>query len=173
MKRRAREHAENTVGKDVLAAAETYEQILIHGSNAPGVDIPPSPANSAKEGVLGPRETQADDDESQHCEPHSPGINEDDWGQDVNKVIDATGFAYGLNTGFYAGRREMEEKNWRSRFPAMFPVFLSCQQRSGNWSNCAHDIDWKEECHCVGSYRTLDVLDLICEFFSLLTLDLS
>ncbi|KAH9821719.1 hypothetical protein DFH28DRAFT_882717 [Melampsora americana] len=159
MKRRAWKHAKGTVGNDVLAAAETYEQALIHGPNAPGVDIPPSPANSAEEGEVAPQDPEAEDQERQHFKPHYPGINKDGWGQDVSKVIDAT--------------EKWKKKNWRSRFPAMFPVFLSCQQMSGNWSHCAHNIDWKDECNCVGLNHTLDVRDLICEVFSLLTSDTS
>ncbi|KAH9808494.1 hypothetical protein DFH28DRAFT_868530, partial [Melampsora americana] len=66
----------------------------------------------------------------------------------------------GLNDGFHASHRESEEKNWRSRFPAMFPVFVSCQKMTVNGSHLAHEIDWKENWNCPGLYCTQDVLDL-------------
>ncbi|KAH9808290.1 hypothetical protein DFH28DRAFT_899186 [Melampsora americana] len=160
MKRCAREHAENTVGNDVLAAADSYERRLRNHPNAPGVEMLVPPENVADNAVVngeqGPDETLL-----QQFLPHSPVSNHDNWRPDPSEDNEVVHFANSLNVGFYAGRRQTEESNWRSRFPAMFPVFLSCQQLTGNWSHVAHDIDWKEPCNCPGSYRTVDVLDLI------------
>jgi hypothetical protein len=87
-------------------------------------------------------------------------------------TLDATGetYAFGLNNGFYVGRRHEEEEQWRNRFPAMFPVFLACQQKTGDWSKAdTHCKDWKEPCNCSGVLHTFDVLDLMCKVYCLLS----
>lgn len=73
----------------------------------------------------------------------------------------------GLNDGFYSGRRQHEESQWRTRYPAMFPAFLKGQQKTRDWSNPeTFNIDFKAACNCTGSPRTLDVLDLMGQFWA-------
>lgn len=146
MKRRARENAEITVGKAVSAAAEAYDRVMC-GQDHPGYN--------PEEGAWEDLETedpleQPGRDNSKTPTPVPPSAN-----------AIGTQYAYGLNQGFYSGRRQLEESQWRTQYPAMFPVFLTCQQKTANWSNPASSsTDWKAPCNCTGSPRTLDVLDL-------------
>lgn len=73
--------------------------------------------------------------------------------------------AQNLNRGFYSGRRAHEEVHWRTRHPAMFQAFLQMQHVTQDWSHPqTFDHDLKKECSCQGPSRTVDVLDLTCEY---------
>lgn len=149
MKRVARIHAEMTVGQAVSSAAESYDCVKHH--------LPGGPADIGLQlNEALPLDNDYWDhqpitgDHIQHPGPHSD--------------VQGKAYADSLNHGFYAGRRQREEEQWKHRYPAMFPVFLACKQRTVNWSEPdTHCKDWKEQCACSGLLRTLDVLDLMCK----------
>ncbi|KAH9822566.1 hypothetical protein DFH28DRAFT_1181288 [Melampsora americana] len=152
LKRVARNHAQNTVGQSVAKAAELHDQAILglpSGSENMGdpIDIPG--ANGIQPDDVANDNSEVEVDMTTPSTPHTTEF-----------VAEA--YAHGLNSGFYAGRRQQEEQQWRNRFPAMFPVFLACQEKTSNWSDDAtHVKDWKEPCNCSGSLRTFDVLDLM------------
>ncbi|KAH9811811.1 hypothetical protein DFH28DRAFT_931486 [Melampsora americana] len=153
MKRRSRVHAEMTVGQAVSNAAETYDR---HEQPIPG----------GTGEIIMPLDhftTAGRDDQDEQPYPHgqshaSPPPHD---GNLTNVDITGYSFALNLNDGFYAGRRQLEEEQWQTRYPAMFPVFMACQERTNNWSKADTRFkDWKERCNCTGTLRTFDVLDL-------------
>ncbi|EGG11648.1 uncharacterized protein MELLADRAFT_90989 [Melampsora larici-populina 98AG31] len=148
MKRRRRVHAEITVGQAVSNAAEQYDRAdrLVPGGSG-DIIIP-----MAKHPAFDESDRDEEPDPLGQLPPSPPP-------HDAN--ITGEVFAFGLNEGFHAGRRQREEEDWRNRYPAMFPVFLACQQRTNNWSNVDTRFkDWKGPCNCTGTIRTFDVLDL-------------
>ncbi|EGF98080.1 uncharacterized protein MELLADRAFT_96185 [Melampsora larici-populina 98AG31] len=148
MKRRSRVHAENTVGQAVSNAAERYDRMEHPIPGGSGDHIIPLYDLAALD----------DSDRDEQPYPHGP-LHPTPPPHDVNLTGEA--FALALNDGFYAGRRQLEEEQWRAQYPAMFPVFMACQQRTNNWSKVDTRFkDWKERCNCTGTLRTFDVLDL-------------
>ncbi|KAH9807138.1 hypothetical protein DFH28DRAFT_1089984 [Melampsora americana] len=118
LKRVAQNHAQNTVGQSVAKAAESHDEAIL--------GLP-----SGSENMGDPIDIPVEVDMTKPSTPHT------------TKFV-AEAYAHGLNSGFYAGRRQQEEQQWRNCFPAMFP-------------------DWKEPCNCSGSLCTFDVLDLMCQ----------
>lgn len=152
MKCRAKEHAERTVGEAVSAAAVAYD------FQAPLPDHPEAAREG--EGILDDDNEQANYD---HDHDSVDRNNVDIAPYAIGREVLAQ-YAHGINMGFWSGRRQQEEMEWRHRYPAMFPVFVECQHKTANWSNELSNSDLKEPCSCSGSVRTLDVLDLNCKF---------
>jgi hypothetical protein len=150
MKRKSRKQAELTVGDAVAAAAEAYDRGQHGDANAGNLANWLPMQDDEWEDVEENVDVHPDNNARNSPTPVVPNMQEQ--------------YAYGLNKGFYAGRQQAEEEQWRNRFPAMFPEFLLCQQRTSNWSKPdTYCTDWKEPCNCASPLRTLDVLDLMCE----------
>ncbi|KAH9808461.1 hypothetical protein DFH28DRAFT_909511 [Melampsora americana] len=107
-----------------------------------------------------PMDQDTEDDDEEAVQPVAP--LEDPTRDPPDPRLDGyDNIAQDPNRGFYSGRRAHEEVQWRTRHPAMFPIFLKMQQLTKDWSNPqTFNYDHKKDCNCQGTPRTLDVLDL-------------